>query len=244
MRSRAACAERVSFQSRASRMTRPSASRATMPCCCPAIETAATSSRPPAWAMASCSATHHASGSTEVPAGCDARPSRTTRPVSASTTTTLHDCVDESTPMTSAMLTLPLRRPDCASAPRTVTALAGRCPTVVQCPRHADRARTHPRVLDTQRRPRPRMPPHPRVMDTRGRGRGPDAMASRPHPAGVECAPRAPDPRRLSARRAGARSRAAAGARSRSPCRRGTRRCRSPRTPSGRRSGRRTTRPR
>ena len=45
-------------------------------------------------------------------------------------------------------------------------------------------------------------------------------------------------------RRAGARSRAAAGARSRRPCRRSTRRCRSPRTRSGRRGTRRRSRPR
>ena len=45
MRSSAAAAERVSFQSSASRTTSPSASRHTMPCCWPATATATTSLR-------------------------------------------------------------------------------------------------------------------------------------------------------------------------------------------------------
>src|SRR5690606_30144155 len=64
---------------------------------------AATSAMPPASAIAVCSARHHASGSTDVPSGCAARPCRTMSPVAASMMTTLHDCVDESTPITSAM---------------------------------------------------------------------------------------------------------------------------------------------
>ena len=47
------------------------------------------------------SADHHAAGSTSVPSGCGARPSRTSAPVSASRTTTLHDWVERSTPATS-----------------------------------------------------------------------------------------------------------------------------------------------
>ena len=97
IRSRAACAERVSFQSRASRMTRPSASSTTMPCCCPPTEIASTPSSPPASANAESSAPHHAAGSTSVPSGCGARPVRTSAPVATSRITTLHDCVDEST---------------------------------------------------------------------------------------------------------------------------------------------------
>src|SRR5690606_27892889 len=107
MRSRAACAERVSFHSRASRMTRPSASSTTMPCCWPPTEIAATSSRPPASAMAARSASHHAAGATSVPSGCAARPVRTTAPVSASRTTTLQLWVDESTPATNVILVSP-----------------------------------------------------------------------------------------------------------------------------------------
>src|SRR5690606_25177763 len=58
---------------------------------------------PPASEIAARSASHHASGSTLVPSGCEARPVRTTAPVAASAITTLQDCVEESTPITSAM---------------------------------------------------------------------------------------------------------------------------------------------
>ena len=71
-----------------------------MPCCWAPTETAATSSRPPAWATAWLSASHQASGWTCVPSGWAARPVRTSAPVSASRTTTLQDWVDESTPAT------------------------------------------------------------------------------------------------------------------------------------------------
>src|SRR4051812_32515214 len=103
MRSRAAGAERVSFHSSASRTTRPSASRATMPCCWPPTARAATSSSPPASAIATSRASHQAAGSTEVPSGWEARPVRTTRPVSASRITTLQLWVEESTPATSVI---------------------------------------------------------------------------------------------------------------------------------------------
>ncbi len=68
--SRAACgAERVSFHSRAGRTTSPAESRATMPCCWAPTATAATSSRPPAAAAASCRAVHQCRGSISVPSG-------------------------------------------------------------------------------------------------------------------------------------------------------------------------------
>src|SRR3954447_59185 len=102
-RSAAAPAERVSFHSSAGRTTSPSSSRQTMPCCCPPTATAATSSRPPASVSTACSATRQAAGCTSVPSGCADRPSRTSRPDSASRTTTLHDWVDESTPATSVI---------------------------------------------------------------------------------------------------------------------------------------------
>ncbi len=75
-----------------------------MPCCCPAIATAATSSNPPASAIAVPSASHQWRGSTDVPSGWDARPSRTTAPVDASRMVTLQDWVEESTPATSCWL--------------------------------------------------------------------------------------------------------------------------------------------
>jgi hypothetical protein len=90
-RSAAACAERVSFHSSAGRTTSPVSVRQTMPCCCPATDTAATSSMPPAWSMADRSAAHQAAGSTSVPSGCGADPLRTRAPDSASRTTTLQD---------------------------------------------------------------------------------------------------------------------------------------------------------
>src|SRR5699024_86295 len=66
----------------------------------PLMLTAATSSRPPAAAIADCSAVHHCSGSTSVPGGGGAEPVRTTAPESASAMTILQLCVEESTPAT------------------------------------------------------------------------------------------------------------------------------------------------
>ena len=74
-----------------------------MPCCWPATAIASTPSRPPASASAACSASHQPAGSTSVPGGCGARPDRTCSPVAASRMTTVHDCVDESTPATRLM---------------------------------------------------------------------------------------------------------------------------------------------
>src|SRR4051794_34365127 len=73
-----------------------------MPCCWPPTATASTSSSPPASATAASSAAPHAAGSTSVPSGWAARPSRTVAPVSESRTRTLQDWVEESTPATSA----------------------------------------------------------------------------------------------------------------------------------------------
>src|SRR4051794_19497345 len=81
-----------------------------MPCCWPATAMARTSSSSPA-EVASSYAAHHAAGSTSVPSGCAARPSRTTAPVDASQTTTLVDCVDESTPATSTKSLMDRVRP-------------------------------------------------------------------------------------------------------------------------------------
>ncbi len=94
-------ADLVSFHKSAGRMTFASSSRQIMPCCCAAIEIEAIPSRPPASASAVCRAFHQLSGSTSVESGCWAHPLRTRSPVAASRTTTLHDCVDESTPATS-----------------------------------------------------------------------------------------------------------------------------------------------
>src|SRR5699024_7442164 len=55
----------------------------------------------PIWLRAS----HQALGSTDVPSGCDALPSRCRAPVSASRITTLQDCVEESIPATSVIFT-------------------------------------------------------------------------------------------------------------------------------------------
>ena len=93
----------MSFHKSAGRMTFASSSRQTMPCCCAAIEIEAIPSRPPASASADCRAFHQLSGSTSVESGCWAHPLRTRSPVAASRTTTLHDCVDESTPATRVM---------------------------------------------------------------------------------------------------------------------------------------------
>ncbi len=96
----ASAAERVSFHRSAGRTTWALSSRQTIPCCWAPTDTAATSSSPPAAAAAFPSADHHASGSTSVPSGCGARPSRTSLPSVASRTTTLQDWVDESIPAT------------------------------------------------------------------------------------------------------------------------------------------------
>ena len=138
VRSAAAPAERVSFQSSASRTTEPDESSATSPCCWPPTERAATSSRPPAWASADCSASHQCRGSTDVPSGCGARPLRTSAPVSTSRMTTLQACVEESTPATSVM-TIPSRN----------ARAAARTERVAHPPRRVRRAgaprRPHPR---------------------------------------------------------------------------------------------------
>ena len=99
-RSSAACAERVSFHSSAGRTTSPCSSSSTMPCCWPPTAIAETPSRMPS-PLASRHASHQWRGSTSVPSGCEARPVRTTSPVSASQTTTLQDWVEVSTPATS-----------------------------------------------------------------------------------------------------------------------------------------------
>ena len=98
--SAAASAERVSFHSRAGRTTSPASSSSTMPCCWPPTASAETPSSSPS-DVASSHAVHQWRGSTSVPSGWAARPARTTSPVSASHTTTLHDWVEVSTPATS-----------------------------------------------------------------------------------------------------------------------------------------------
>ena len=116
-RSVAACAERVSFHSSAGRTTSSCSSSRTMPCCWPPTETAATpSSSPPE--VASSQADHQWRGSTSVPSGCAARPLRTTAPVCASRTTTLHDWVEVSTPATSgrSVMRPPRRAATCPGA--------------------------------------------------------------------------------------------------------------------------------
>ena len=102
----AAAADLVSFQSRASRITEPLSSSATMPCCCPPIEIASTSSSPPASFIAVSSAVTQRAGFTSVPSGWEARPSRNNSPVTASRITTLQDCVEESTPTMSFRLAM------------------------------------------------------------------------------------------------------------------------------------------
>ena len=76
-KSSAAFAERVSFHNSAGLITSPLLSSATMPCCCPAIEIAWTSSNPPASFIALSRAFFQCVGSTSVPSGCAARPWRT-----------------------------------------------------------------------------------------------------------------------------------------------------------------------
>ena len=103
------------------RTTSPCSSSSTMPCCWPPTATAETPSRRPP-PLASCQAAHQWRGSTSVPSGCDARPVRTTSPVSASQTTTLQDWVEVSTPATSGRsgmsVTLPAFGPGRAGVPR------------------------------------------------------------------------------------------------------------------------------
>ena len=88
------------------------ASSTTSPCCWPATATASTSGS--AGTRRGCSASHHASGSCSlrggVVGGCGARPSATSSPVSASRTSTFVDCVDESTPSTSGIVSRTLMR--------------------------------------------------------------------------------------------------------------------------------------
>ena len=78
-----------------------------MPCCWAPTASAATPSSPPASASADCSASHHTLGSTWVRSGWDARPARTSSPVSASRIVTLTDWVDESTPATNLTRGIP-----------------------------------------------------------------------------------------------------------------------------------------
>ncbi len=100
--SAAACgADFTSFHSIASLMTAPESSSTTMPCCWAATPTAAarsSRSRP-----AAVSASHHRSGGHSVPAGCGALADPTTVPSSARHSSTLVDCVEESTPATRSM---------------------------------------------------------------------------------------------------------------------------------------------
>ena len=97
--SSAAWSDLVSFHNKAFRITFPSESRATIPCCWPPIEMASilylpTSSR--ALSRARC----HSCGSTSVPSGCGREVDAINSPESASRNTTLTDWVDESTPAT------------------------------------------------------------------------------------------------------------------------------------------------
>ena len=108
----ASSADSVSFQSFAGRSGRPAPSSTTRPCCWPATEMAAISAARPVWRRASRRACHQTSGSVSrappVPVTvCGARPRATTVPVSASTTTTLVDCVEASTPATRGIALLP-----------------------------------------------------------------------------------------------------------------------------------------
>ena len=79
--SAASAADLVSFQRSAGRITSPFLSSATIPCCCPATAIAATPSKPPAIFIASWVALHQCAGSTSLPSGCGARPSRITWPL-------------------------------------------------------------------------------------------------------------------------------------------------------------------
>ena len=57
-------------------------------------------SKPPAIFIASSVALHHFAGSTSLPSGCGARPSRISSPLIASRITTFTDCVEVSIPAT------------------------------------------------------------------------------------------------------------------------------------------------
>src|SRR5450759_1139207 len=111
-RSIASGAERVSFQSIAGRSGLPAASRQTRPCCCPATEIAAIWLASPVWARARQRASHQTSGwvsrAPPVPLTvCWARPVPTISPLSESTTTTLVDWVEQSTPAMSVFTDSP-----------------------------------------------------------------------------------------------------------------------------------------
>src|SRR5215470_7388402 len=97
--SAAAAADRRSFQSSAGRITSAFSSRTTMPCCCPATPTAAARSSRSSPARAS--ASRQACGGHSVPPGCGALAWSTMVPSAASHSSTLVDCVEESTPATS-----------------------------------------------------------------------------------------------------------------------------------------------
>ena len=99
MRSTAALSERVSFQSRASRITAPSLSSAIMPCCWPAIDIAEILCEPNS-SRASDRAFHQCCGSISVPSGCGLEVDAISSPLSESLRTTFTDCVEESTPAT------------------------------------------------------------------------------------------------------------------------------------------------
>ena len=110
----ASSADSVSFHSLAGRSTSPWPSRTTSPCCWAATATAATSLALPsgpadssAVAIEVASAAHQASGSCSLRGGPEigwaARPAPTTLPVARSRSSTLVDCVDESTPATNGM---------------------------------------------------------------------------------------------------------------------------------------------
>ena len=96
-RSSAACADRVSFHSSASRTTSPCSSSSDH-----AVLLTTDGDRgdavEEAVAVASCEARHQWRGWTSVPSGWEARPVRTTSPVSASQTRTLQDWVERVDP--------------------------------------------------------------------------------------------------------------------------------------------------
>src|SRR5690606_21327305 len=91
---------------------RPCGSTATMPCCCADTPTPSRfpRERTPASSQAQRSASTHARGSIAVPSGCGAVADATVRPVPTSTTRTLQDCVEESTPTTTPLTSQLLRQ--------------------------------------------------------------------------------------------------------------------------------------
>ena len=101
-------ADRMSFHSRAGRITWPAWSSTTMPCCWAATPIASARSSSPR--PASPRACHHSCGSHSVPSGCGALACPTTVPSSAWHSSTLVDWVDESTPATSISGSLPQRK--------------------------------------------------------------------------------------------------------------------------------------